>query len=94
MADYARAKPPSALRHFASAHSHLLHSHVTDDELEEIQLESNHTIEIDRFVPAVQIDKRFYDSASSAAPKIERSLNRTGTPRCRPLSKGPATEKA
>jgi DNA end-binding protein Ku len=42
--------------------------HVADDELEEIQLESNHTIEIDRFVPAAQIDKRFYDSAFYISP--------------------------
>jgi len=42
--------------------------HVTDAELEEIELESNHTIEIDRFVPAAQIDKRFYDSAFYISP--------------------------
>jgi len=42
--------------------------HVTDAELEEIQLESNHTIEIDRFVPATQIDKRFYDSGFYISP--------------------------
>jgi DNA end-binding protein Ku len=35
---------------------------VDDDELEAIEVESKHTIEIDRFVPAAQIDKRFYDS--------------------------------
>jgi len=35
---------------------------VDDDELEAIEVESKHTIEIDRFVPAAQIDKRYYDS--------------------------------
>ena len=35
---------------------------VDDDELEAIEVESKHTIEIDRLVPAAQIDKRYYDS--------------------------------
>jgi DNA end-binding protein Ku len=35
---------------------------VEDEELEALEIESNHTIDIDRFVPASQIDKRFYDS--------------------------------
>jgi DNA end-binding protein Ku len=35
---------------------------VDDDELEAIEVESKHTVEIDRFVPAAQIDKRYYDS--------------------------------
>jgi DNA end-binding protein Ku len=35
---------------------------VEDDEIEALQIESSHTIEIDAFVPAVQIDKRYYDS--------------------------------
>jgi DNA end-binding protein Ku len=35
---------------------------VEDDEIEALQVESKHTIEIDSFVPAAQIDKRFYDS--------------------------------
>jgi DNA end-binding protein Ku len=41
---------------------------VEDDELEAIQVESTHTIEIDRFVPAEQIDKRYYDSPYYIAP--------------------------
>src|SRR5258708_34824578 len=41
---------------------------VDDDELEAIQVESKHTIEIDSFVPATQIDKRFYDSRYYIAP--------------------------
>ncbi|MGH6768415.1 MAG: Ku protein [Xanthobacteraceae bacterium] len=35
---------------------------VDDEEVEALQVESTHTVEIDSFVPAVQIDKRFYDS--------------------------------
>jgi DNA end-binding protein Ku len=35
---------------------------VEDEEIEALQVESRHTIEIDSFVPATQIDKRFYDS--------------------------------
>jgi DNA end-binding protein Ku len=35
---------------------------IDDEELEALEIESNHTIEIDSFVPAAQIDKRFFDS--------------------------------
>ena len=35
---------------------------VEDDEIEALQVESTHTVEIDSFVPAAQIDKRYYDS--------------------------------
>jgi len=35
---------------------------VEDDELEKIALESNHTIEIESFVPRSEIDKRYLDS--------------------------------
>ena len=41
---------------------------VEDEELEAIQVESTHTIEIDRFVPAAQIDKRYFDSPYYIAP--------------------------
>jgi DNA end-binding protein Ku len=41
---------------------------VDDDELEAIQVESRHTIDIDSFVPVAQIDKRFYDSPYYIAP--------------------------
>src|SRR5262249_14534161 len=41
---------------------------VDDDELEAIQVESKHTVDIDSFVPAAQIDKRFYDSPYYIAP--------------------------
>jgi DNA end-binding protein Ku len=35
---------------------------IEDEELEALEIESNHTIEIDSFVPSAQIDKRFYDN--------------------------------
>jgi DNA end-binding protein Ku len=41
---------------------------VDDEEIEALQVDSKHTIEIDRFVPASQIDKRFYDSPYYVAP--------------------------
>jgi DNA end-binding protein Ku len=41
---------------------------VDDDELEAIEVESKHTVEIDRIVPAAHIDKRFYDSPYYVVP--------------------------
>jgi DNA end-binding protein Ku len=41
---------------------------VEDGELETIQVESTHTIEIDKFVPNAQIDKRYFDSPYYIAP--------------------------
>ena len=41
---------------------------VEDEELEAIQVESTHTIEIDKFVPADQIDSRFFDSPYYITP--------------------------
>jgi DNA end-binding protein Ku len=41
---------------------------MDEDELEAIQLESTHTIEIDKFVPFTQIDKRFYDQPYYIVP--------------------------
>jgi DNA end-binding protein Ku len=35
---------------------------VEDAELEAIEIESTHTIEIDSFVPRSQIDRRFFDT--------------------------------
>jgi DNA end-binding protein Ku len=35
---------------------------VDDDELDAVAVESNHTIEIDSFVPRTQIDERYFDS--------------------------------
>jgi DNA end-binding protein Ku len=41
---------------------------VEEEEIEALQIESKHTIDIDSFVPAVQIDKRFYDSGYYITP--------------------------
>jgi DNA end-binding protein Ku len=41
---------------------------LQDEELEAVQIESSHTIEIDKFVPAEQIDERFYDSPYYIVP--------------------------
>jgi DNA end-binding protein Ku len=41
---------------------------IEDEELEALEIESNHTIEIDSFVPAEQIDKRYYDNPYYIVP--------------------------
>jgi len=41
---------------------------VEDAELEKIQIESTHTIEIDSFVPRAEIDERYIDSSYYIAP--------------------------
>ena len=41
---------------------------VDDDELDAIAIESNHTIEIDSFVPREQIDERYFDSPYYLTP--------------------------
>ena len=41
---------------------------MDDEELEAIELESTHTIDIDQFVPFTQIDKRFYDQPYYIVP--------------------------
>jgi DNA end-binding protein Ku len=41
---------------------------VEDEELEAIQIQSTHVIEIDSFVPRQQIDQRFFDSPYYVAP--------------------------
>src|SRR3954462_2382497 len=41
---------------------------VEDEELEAIQIQSTHVIEIDGFVPRQQIDQRFFDSPYYVAP--------------------------
>ena len=42
--------------------------HVEDEELEALQVESSHTIEIDKFVPLDQIEARFFDSPYYIVP--------------------------
>ena len=44
---------------------------MDDDELEAVELESTHTIEIDTFVPFAQIDKRYYDQPYYIVPNDE-----------------------
>src|SRR5437867_3058161 len=44
---------------------------VADEELDAIEIESTHTIEIDSFVPRAQIDQRFFDT-----PRTSRSDRR------------------
>jgi DNA end-binding protein Ku len=41
---------------------------IDEDEIEALQVESKHTVEIDSFVPVAQIDKRFYDSPYYIVP--------------------------
>ena len=41
---------------------------VEDDELDAIAIESNHTVEIDNFVPREQIDERYFDSPYYICP--------------------------
>src|SRR5207244_3402764 len=41
---------------------------IDDEELDAIAIESNHTIEIDSFVPRAQIDERFFDSPYYICP--------------------------
>src|SRR5205809_1353096 len=41
---------------------------VEDDELEAIEIESTHVIEIDRFVPRPEIDQRFFDTLYYVIP--------------------------
>jgi DNA end-binding protein Ku len=41
---------------------------VEDAELDAIEIESTHTIEIDRFVPRAQIDQRFFDTPYYVTP--------------------------
>jgi DNA end-binding protein Ku len=44
---------------------------MDDDELEAVELESTHTIEIDQFVPFTQIDRRYYDQPYYIVPNDE-----------------------
>src|SRR5436853_2060705 len=44
---------------------------VEDAELEAIEIESTHTIEIDRFVPHSAIDQRFFDSPYYVMPSAD-----------------------
>jgi DNA end-binding protein Ku len=41
---------------------------IDDEELEAIEVESNHTIEIDSFIPRADVDERFHDSPYYLVP--------------------------
>jgi DNA end-binding protein Ku len=41
---------------------------IEDEELEKIEIESTHIIEIDRFVPRQEIDQRFFDTSYYVTP--------------------------
>ena len=41
---------------------------VSDDELDKIQIESTHTVDIEKFVPRAEIDPRYYDAPYYIAP--------------------------
>jgi DNA end-binding protein Ku len=41
---------------------------IEDEELDAVAIESNHTIEIDKFVPRAQIDERYFDSPYYITP--------------------------
>jgi DNA end-binding protein Ku len=41
---------------------------IEDDELKAVQLESNHTIDIERFVPRADVDERYLDTPYYLAP--------------------------
>src|SRR5476649_1059855 len=47
---------------------------IEDEEIEAIAIESNHTIDIDRFVPKAQIDERYVDSPYYLCPNDKAGL--------------------
>jgi DNA end-binding protein Ku len=48
---------------------------IDDEEIDAIAIESNHTIEIDRFVPKAQIDERYVDSPYYLVPGDKAGLD-------------------
>jgi Ku protein len=48
---------------------------IEPEELEAVQIESNHTIEIDSFVPREEIDKRYYDRPYYIAPDGKAAID-------------------
>ena len=44
---------------------------IEDEEIESLEIESSHTIDIDRFVPRGQIDERYFDSTYYVTPNDE-----------------------
>ena len=64
---------------------------VEDDELDAIAIESNHTVDIDTFVPRDQIDERYLDSTYYIIPddQVGQDLGDLGVPARRPLPDRP-----
>ena len=48
---------------------------IEKEELEAVQIESNHTIEIDSFVPRDEIDKRYYNNPYYVAPDGKAAID-------------------
>ena len=48
---------------------------IEEEELEAIQVESNHTIEIEKFVPLTEIDARYFDSPYYIIPNDDVGLD-------------------
>ena len=48
---------------------------IEKEELEAVQIESNHTIEIDSFVPRDEIDKRYYNNPYYIAPDGKAAID-------------------
>ena len=63
---------------------------MDDDELEAIQLESTHTIEIDQFVPFTQIDKRYFDQPYYIVPNDDVGVEAFAVIRAAMVGKGMA----
>ena len=57
---------------------------IEDHELDAIEIESNHTIEIDSFVPREEIDERFLDSPTTSrrTSLSARTLSPSSGKRC------------
>src|SRR4029450_12485068 len=53
---------------------------VADEELQAIEIESTHTIEIDSFVPRSQLDQRFFDTPCYVRPSARVGQDRKSTP--------------
>src|ERR1041384_6657713 len=47
---------------------------VSDEEIEKIEIESTHTIDINSFVPRAEIDERYFDSPYYIAPTDQVGL--------------------
>ena len=57
---------------------------IDDDELDKIQIESNHTVEIEKFVPRSEIDPRYLEAPYYIAPgeRVAEKRFRSFATRC------------